>query len=70
MNMGVVLPQAERENGYGRGLTKGGGKLGWPAFFSFKAVTTQKGKKRTGSVRAGSVRLLTGRASLDLMLLQ
>lgn len=70
MNMGVALPQAAREDVYGRGLTKGGGKLGWPAFFSVKAVTTLTGKKRTGSVGAGSARLLTGRATLDLMLLQ
>lgn len=46
VNMGVVLsqPQSLWEDGYGRGLTKGGGKLGSPAFFSFKAVTTQKKK--------------------------
>lgn len=44
VNMGVVLPQPQSlwEDGYGRGLTKGGGKLGPPAFFSFEAVTTQK----------------------------
>lgn len=38
--------------GDGRGLTKGGGKLGLPAFFSFKAVTTEK--KDTQAVWAGS----------------
>lgn len=41
-------------DGYERGLTKGGGKLGLPAFFSLKAVTTQKS---TRAVWVGSALL-------------
>lgn len=44
--MGVALSLGE--DGYGRGLTKGGGKRGWPAFFLFKAVTAEK--KHSGSL--------------------